>query len=404
MTNFIITPQHILTALKNNEFVYYYQPKISLITGKVVGAEALIRWIKPDGTIIRPDHFIPLAEQHNIIQHITYQMFSKLARDILILSDINNELLISFNTNAKDFETIDFAVMVLDTLNKLHINPEKLQIEITETTVLNTNPNIKKHIQLLCNQNIGLLMDDYGIGYSSLDSLGQWPFTAIKLDKGIINRMLDSPKNRTIVESSIRMAHELEINTIAEGVETDLQYKILLEAGCTKAQGFWLSKPLPLDQFINFIKEDFRWSGLPVGLIHMAIVDHIQWRKKLITDIVHIASLPKNSRDCFINELSALEHYDCRLGQWYYGIGQYYKGYDYFDDIDEPHKKFHALGKQMVHIVSHNGSLTDLTPIMEEFSNYSIIILDLLQKLEQRGLLEMNSAHKEWQEYQLSTE
>lgn len=106
--------------------------------------------------------------------------------------------------------------------------------------------------------------------------------------------MLDTPKNQAIVETSIRMAHELDIGIVAEGMESDLQYQTLLESGCTKVQGYWLSRPLSLS---DFIEQDLRRSGLPIGSIHMAFVDHIQRRKRLTSDIVRIAANPQHANE-----------------------------------------------------------------------------------------------------------
>lgn len=399
----LITEQNILDGLNSDEFVYYYQPKISLITGKVIGAEALIRWVKPDGHVVMPQDFIPLAEQSGILSTITYKMFAKLARDLLIFSDIDSSLVISFNTSAQDFVAPDFRHMVLDTLSHLRIPAQSLQIEITENTVLHADTAIKKNILALCKKGIGLAMDDYGTGYATLETLSQWPFTTIKLDKSIVSRMLDSSKHQTITESSIRMAHELDISVVAEGVESEMQYQMLLEAGCTKVQGFWLSRPLPLDDFIYFIDQDLRWSGLPIGLIHMAVVDHIQWRKRLVSDVVRLSSA--NAQQAALEQAMVfnlpISHLDCRLGKWYYGIGQQFKDCPYFSAIEEPHAKFHQIGQQLIQIASDGGSMHELTPLLTEFSDCSAIILDCLQKLEQKGLVDMHSAHQAWIEHHL---
>lgn len=401
MLNIEITPQNILEALNNNELNYFYQSKVSLITGKVVGAEALIRWIKPNGTIISPDQFIPIAEQSGLIKEITYRMFSKLVRDMLIFSDLDKSLFISFNATSQDFEDDRFVTLVLETLKQIRIPPQSLQIEITETTVFETNPSIKKQIQTLCDAGIGLSMDDYGTGYATLETLSQWPFTTIKLDRSIISQMHDSPKNLTIVEASIRMAHELDMTIVAEGVETEMQYQMLLEFGCTKVQGFWLSRPLPLDDFIYFIEQDLRWSGLPIGLIHMAVVDHIQWRKKLTSDIVRLATSDLNSPERQVVYQLPMNHQECRLGKWYYGVGQHYKDCPIFQSIDQPHQKFHSVGLELIQMVNQGGTMRELTPLLTEFSDYSAIILNCLQELEHKGLMDMHLAHKAWSDHQL---
>lgn len=397
----MITEQDILNALQNDEFVYFYQPKVSLITGKVIGAEALLRWRKSNGDIISPDAFIPLAEQTGIIVNITCKMFSKLARDLSIFSDLYPNLVISFNATCQDFAEPYFCKMALETLSQLQISPRLLQLEITETTVLQADDVVKKHIQTLCDAGMGLAMDDYGTGYATLETLSQWPFTAIKLDKSIIERMVDSPKNQTIAESSIRMAHELDISIVAEGVESEVQYQMLLESGCTKVQGYWLSKPLPLDDFIYFIQQDLRWSGLPIGLIHMAVVDHIQWRRRLVSDIVRCASMEPDALERKTVFSLPMDHHMCRLGKWYYGVGQQFKDCPVFAGIEKPHEKFHQIGSELVRLVANGGSMRDLTPYITEFAEYSGIILDCLQKLEHQGLVDMHAAHKAWGQHHL---
>ncbi len=396
-----ITEQAILQGLNNDEFVYHYQPKVSLITGKVIGAEALIRWIKPDGTIVYPGAFIPFAEQSDLINEITRRMFVKLGRDLLIFSDISPDLVISFNASANDFNTSHFVDLVLDQLRGLKIPPANLQVELTESTILNAGTEVRQRILTLHEAGVGLAMDDYGTGYSTLDTLSQWPFSTIKLDRGIVGRMMDSPKCQTIVESSIRMAHELDFNIVAEGVESDRQYQMLLESGCSKVQGFWISKPLPLDDFIYFIQQDLRWSGLPIGLIHMATVDHIQWRKRLVSEVVKIATTAQSPEQRQFMQYPALDHHQCRLGKWYYGVGQHFKACPDFQAIEQPHRHFHQLGAKLVEMVKSGAEIHDMTSILTEFSDYSAIILNCLQRLEHKGLVDMHCAHTSWESHHL---
>lgn len=400
----MISTEQIANGLYNNEFTFYYQAKVSLVTGKVTGAEALLRWIKPDGTVINPDDFIPLAEQSDLIKEITYRMFSKLSRDILILNDLNKDLIVSFNASGKDFEDTRFTQLVLETIRQLHISPKNLQIEITETAVLNAHEHIRENIQILTNAGISLIMDDYGSGYANLETLRKWPFSGIKLDRSIIQPMLESAKNQTIAEASIRMAHELDLNVIAEGVESEQQYQMLLEFGCTKVQGYWVNRPQPLDDFLYFVEQDLRWSGLPVGLIHMAVIDHIQWRKKLTSDLVRIATVPLDSPERKSVYHLPMDHHDCRLGKWYYGIGQQFKDCPIFKSIEQPHAEFHRLGQQLIATVNQGGTMRDLTPLLSEFSEQSAVILDYLHQLAHKGLMEMHQAHQSWRDHHLYPE
>lgn len=392
----MVAEADIIQGIEKDEFTFFYQPKVSLVTGKVIGAEALIRWIKSDGTMVMPDEFIPLAEETRLIREITRHMFPKLISDILVLLDIDNQLMISFNASAKDFEDDAFAKMVIDRIQVAQLPYNSLQVELTETVTLEGGDTVKSNIIPLSEAGVSLAMDDFGMGYSSLDTLSKWPFKTIKLDKGIIGRMMDSDKSSTIVENSVRMAHELGISVVAEGVESNAQYQHLLESGCTKIQGFWISKPLPLDRFIAFVEEDIRWSGIPIGLIHMAIIDHVQWRKQLVSEVVKLAVLPKDSPNRKFQTIPPLSCRECRLGLWYHGAGQVFHECNSFQELAQPHCDFHEVGVKLVSMVSEGAGLEDLTPHLRELSEHSMVVLNKLQELENEELMDMHSAHEEW--------
>lgn len=401
-TKDLVTVADIIEAIKSNKLTFFYQPKVSLVTGKVIGAEALIRWIEPNETVIPPAMFIPLAEQSSLIKEITCHMFPKLARDLLVLMDVDEQLVISFNTSIKDFEDDTFVRLVLDTLKTSQFPTEKLQIELTETATLDADEEILENINILRHAGLGLAMDDFGTGYSSIDTLSKWPFTTIKLDQGMISRILHSDKNSTIVGSSIRMAHELGISVVAEGVETNEQYHHLLEAGCTKVQGYWISKPLPLDQFISFVEADIRWSGIPIGLIHMAIIDHVQWRKELVSELVKTASLPVDAPLRKYQKTPTMSCRECGLGRWYYGSGQMFHDRKVFQSLEKPHCEFHEIAQMLVKLVSDGAVMEDLTPHLRDLSEKSIVVLGKLQALENEGLMDMHVAHSGWISHSLN--
>ncbi|MFH0933589.1 MAG: EAL domain-containing protein [Pseudomonadota bacterium] len=393
--------EEILEGIRKDEFTFFYQPVVSLVTGNVVGAEVLIRWLKPDGTVLLPELFIPEAEKSELICTITRHMFPKLVQELIVLLDIDERLMVSFNASAKDFQDDFFTRMVLEQHAQAKLPERSLQVELTETVTLESGGSIHSNLMPLHEYGIPLAMDDFGIGYSSLDVLSKWPFTTIKLDKGIISRMLDSGKNSTIVESAVRMAHELNINVVAEGVESNDQYKHLLESGCTKVQGFWISKPMPLEGFISFVKQDMRWSGLPIGLIHMAIIDHVQWRKNLVSELTRLAMLPVDAHHRRCSNLPPLEVHECKLGRWYYGAGQVFRNHPSFCALDEPHRAFHEVGKKMSARVNGGAMLDELTPLLRELSDRSMQVMNCLQTLENEGLVDMHLAHAEWNKHDL---
>lgn len=388
----MITARNILEALRNDQFLLHYQPKVSLVTGRVVGAEALIRWLKKDGTMPQPSEYIPLAEQSRLIKKITSHMFPRLIRDIMTLPGIDT-IPISFNVSARDFEDTVFARQILEAIKTYRIEPQAIEVEITETEALGGGNDLMKNMSLLSEAGIGLTMDDFGTGYSSVDTLSKWPFTTIKVDQGVISRMLDSEKNATIVRSSIRLGHELKINVVAEGVETEEQYQFLLEAGCKVVQGYLISRPLSLDQFIAFRKQEFVWRSFPVGMVHMAIMDHVQWRRNIVSHVIKHAKLPLGSPSRHSMGYPALSCRECDFGQWYFGEGQIYLNNAEFRALDIPHRELHRIGSSLVERVKAGAELSEITPHLKVLTECSMALLGLLEALEDLGLTEMHRSH-----------
>ncbi len=397
----MLTTTEIIDSIKNDELVLFYQPKVSLVTGKVYGAEALVRLVKPDGRIISPDAFIPVAEQSSLIKDITRHMFQKLVQDMMVVMEIE-PLSMSFNTSVKDFEDDALARMILKVLDVSGLPAESLQVELTETATLEAGARIKSNIMPLVRAGVGLAMDDFGRGYSSLENLSKWPFTTIKLDGGLVARMFSSDKSLTIVESSVRMAHELGVSVVAEGVESSRQYQRLLEAGCTKIQGYWVSAPLPLDRYLAFVREDIRWAGLPVGLIHMAIIDHVQWRRKIVSELVRASSLPKDAAGRKYLNVPPLSHHDCKLGHWYEGAGRVFRERQSYRELGVPHLELHRIGKTLVDMVSEGADMQAIRAGLRELSECSMKMLDLLHALEFEGMIDMHEAHDDWISHPLS--
>ncbi|BCG63103.1 MAG: hypothetical protein methR_P0794 [Methyloprofundus sp.] len=392
----MITEHAILQALKNNELVYYYQPKVSFITGKVVGAEALIRWIKADGSIIPPNDFIPIAEKSWLIKEITLSMLDKLIRDLVIILDIK-PIAISFNVSAQDLADTLLVDKTAKVLKQLSIDPKFIEVELTETSAIIASDTIKENISKLCDAGIRISMDDFGTGFASMEVFSQWPFSGLKLDMSLIEQMLDSPKHLSIIQNSIRIGHELGIDIIAEGIESEEQYQLLLESGCTKSQGFWISKPLPLDEFIDFIAEDLRFSGLPIGLLHMSLLDHIQWRKKLISLIMKYSA--SQNKAGIIAQLPELSHWDCKLGKWINGLGKEHHQHDEIEALDKAHQHLHNTANRLVDMVIAEKTKKDYFPFVQELSDHSTEVIKLLHHLEAKGLMEMHQHHQKWLEH-----
>lgn len=381
MTN--VTADDIARGLNDREFVLYYQPKVSLISNRITGAEALVRW-RRNGEVLPASLFIPVAEQAGLLRPLTLQLFPQLVAD-LAGSGLEQHFRVSFNVSSCDLEERTLTALILEAVASGRLPPSALELEITETQALQAAPCVLHNVQALTEAGIGLAMDDYGIGYSSIDTLSQWPFTSIKLDQGIVERMLDSPKNATIVRSSIRLGHELGMEVVAEGVETVPQHDFLVEAGCGVAQGFLISRALPLEQFKAFCATASKCRGLPVGLVHMAIVDHVQWRRQLASFAIRRAALPPDAPLRQSGGHPTLCFTKCALGRWYFGEGRYFAGTPMYHALDAPHRRLHDIGAAIVERVRAGAGQADIAPLMRELKQVSLILIGLLEDLEDAG-------------------
>ncbi len=380
-----ITLQDLSDALANDEFVYYYQPKVSMLSGKICGAEALIRWLRADGTLVSPAAFIPFAETTGFIKEITLAMFQKLIVDLNIINDAKDSIVVSFNASAKDFHDNKLVDAIRYAIQHKQLDADLLEVELTETVFLNDGKHVRQNLELLEQMGVALAMDDYGTGFSSIDTLARWPFSTIKLDQGIISKLEDSMKEFTIAQSSIHMAHQLELGVVAEGIESEHMYKLLQNMGCMLAQGYWISRPVALAEFLDFCRTRTIWPVQPIGLLHLAQLDHIQWRKAIIDGVFYLG-LRKDS-----NEIRGAPESDpqtCRLGRWFYGAGREYSGTKWYDEFEQQHIHLHDVGMKLLESAKQGASKSTQTSLMRELTEKSVIVIGMLQQLENRLIAE----------------
>lgn len=237
-------------ALKNGEFEIYLQPKFSFETEKIVGAEALCRWNRPEKGLIPPDSFIPLFERNGFIRNLDSYMFEKVC---FLLSrwgtDHNMEMTISVNLSRVNITTATLVQRLLATVNKYNINPSLVEIEITESAVFEDTQKLIAIMRELQDAGFSVSIDDFGSGYSSLNILKDLPTDTIKMDKGFLDEATDNEKAKLIISSLIQMSKSLGLLTVAEGVETTQQVEFLKNAGCDIAQGYYYAKPMPIEDF-----------------------------------------------------------------------------------------------------------------------------------------------------------
>lgn len=243
-------------ALKNNELRLEYQPQFEIKTGKPVGVEALIRWKHPTLGEIPPNELIEVAEKTRDIHDIGIWIMNKVTTQIKKWEkDIGDEMTISINVSPIQLYDQYFVTKINDMLEENQIDANKLKFEITEGQLIEEDEVFIDNIQKIKDVGIDIVIDDFGAGYTSLNYLKKYPFNYLKIDKQYIDDIGKSEKDKKIVHSIIKLAHELNYRVVAEGVETKEQYTILKRMECDYVQGFLMSKPLNKIQIMNVLKE-----------------------------------------------------------------------------------------------------------------------------------------------------
>lgn len=241
------------SAIANREFKVYYQPKYDVNTENIVGAEALVRWQKPDGTLISPGAFIPLFESDGLVVHLDEYVFENVCQ--FQKERMENKLPmvpISVNLSRASIHFNDVVEHYVDIVNQKQIPFECVPIELTESATLYSEKILEITDQLV-KAGFTLHMDDFGSGYSSLTSLNELNFSTVKLDKSLIN-YIDQARGKKIVQQAIDLGHGLDMKVVAEGVESKEQRDCLKEMHCDMIQGFYYSKPLKQEDFIEKLR------------------------------------------------------------------------------------------------------------------------------------------------------
>jgi EAL domain-containing protein (putative c-di-GMP-specific phosphodiesterase class I) len=249
-------------ALINGRLRMVYQPKVSLIDGRLRRVEALVRWDDPELGAISPTRFVPLAEKHGLIDQLTHWGLRTTLRQWLSWCEDGLDTCLAFNISALSLDHLDFPDLVERMCRALEVPADRLVLELTEGA---TQPLVKLMDTLtrFRIKGIGLAIDDFGVGYSTLMQLRQLPFTELKIDRFFIEDAPVSNDSALIVKSIIDLAHGLGLTVTAEGVETAEQLKLLRELGCDVAQGFFVARPLEPNALKGWIEEwRERWENL----------------------------------------------------------------------------------------------------------------------------------------------
>ena len=258
--NRLQTERKLVKAINNHEFDLYYQPKYDL-NREIVSAEALIRWIEPNGDVISPVTFIGIAEESGLIiplgEEVLQLAFRYAQEDMGLMkrAGIKN---IAINVSPRQFTDPNFIKTIISEVNSHQLDPSRFTLEITEEAVVRNIDETIEFMNILKRQGFNLSLDDFGTGYSSLRYLKEFPLDELKIDQSFVNQIAENKEDEAIVSSIILMAKNLGMDVVAEGVEEEVQLDLLEQHGCRHFQGYLFSKPVPHGAFIELLHEQIR--------------------------------------------------------------------------------------------------------------------------------------------------
>ncbi|MDD0815279.1 EAL domain-containing protein [Curvibacter sp. HBC28] len=241
-------------ALDQGKFRLHYQPQLNLLTGQLVGAEALIRWTDEERGPVPPGQFIPLAEESGFIVHIGAWVLREAVRQAVCWQQAGTPVLVSVNVSALQFRQPDFVQKVAQTLVEAGLPADMLELELTESILVQDADEVLQRLQALSNLGVRLAIDDFGTGYSSLAYLKKFPIDKLKIDQSFVRGLPEDESDTAIVVAMISMARALKLSVIAEGVETESQRATLQRLGCDEYQGFLCSPGVSPDKFAAFLQ------------------------------------------------------------------------------------------------------------------------------------------------------
>jgi|GEM_PF-250016 len=373
-------------ALENHQLVLYYQPKVDLGNGEVIGVEALIRWQHPKKGLLSPAAFLGLIEgspeeialgewvlKHALEQHMTWQETQGL------------KLPVSVNISPRHLQMKGFVEHLTNLLANYPADiADYLELEVLETTAIGDTSEVADIMNECSKLGIHFSLDDFGTGYSSLTYFHRLPIDVLKIDQNFVKDMLDDVRDLDIVEGVLRLAEALKRPVVAEGVETIEVGIMLLQLGCRYAQGYGIARPMPASQIIEWLdkwKNNSIWHKLPAetkGLpeyydLNVSIFSHRQWLNNILKafEADDLSQLPELNED------------NCQFGRWYNGIGRTrYGSHPSFAFILPKHNQIHRLAKT-VSSTYQKGENEKLQSELEQIRKEGEELITLLQKLSQ---------------------
>lgn len=338
----------LTAALEQGEFRLYYQPKVDMRSGTMIGVEALIRWQHPKDGLLSPAAFLPGIENSPLELEIDKWVLAEALRQMALWQEAGMDVSVSVNVSGNHLQEPDFVNELRTELGKHpQIKPAHLELEILESSALNDLNQVAEIISECQGLGVSFALDDFGTGYSSLAYLKHLSANTLKIDQSFVLNMLENPRDLTIVEGILALTKDFHRRVIAEGVETEEHGEILLMLGCRYAQGFGIARPMPADQLIAWAR-NWRlpelWQTEKIldkehHSVHYALLFHRSW----------VTAIENYLKQGFKELLPNMDHHHCRLGQW---LAQeqiiYGKNKELLNQIDLLHTQLHEHAANLV--------------------------------------------------------
>ncbi len=356
--------EQIRRALAAREFVLYYQPKVNMRTGKVTGAEALIRWQHPEKGLLPPAVFLPVIEDHPLSIEIGEWVIETALTQLEQWHSEGLDIPLSVNVGARQLQQEDFLARLRKTLARHpEVKPSCIELEVLETSALEDVVRISHVIEACREIGVKFALDDFGTGYSSLTYLKRLPVSTLKIDQTFVRDMLEDPDDLAILEGVLSLATAFRRDVIAEGVETLGHGAMLLQLGCEIAQGYGIARPMPAHEMLNWAatwRPDSSWNNIPTISrddlpLLFASIEHRAWIVALVTFFESKTQMAP-----------PLHHKQCRFGEWLNGNGlARYGANPAYPFIEKLHLQVHMLSTELIDLHAHGRGLESLAKLPE---------------------------------------
>ena len=382
--------KHIDSALKNNEFVLYYQPKVNLVSGDIIGAEALIRWQHPEQGILPPAAFLDMIDGHDLEIELGEWVIESVLKQIVLWNREGLFFPVSANLSANHLLNPDFSYRLKLMLERYPaVRHEDLELEILETSTLNDLDQATDVLVQCRNMGIRFALDDFGTGYSSLTYFQRLPVDILKIDQSFVRDMLEDPNDLDIVESIVRLAQTFNRPVIAEGVETLEHGAMLIKLGCQQAQGYGIARPMPAENIPGWTKqwiETTPWLTINIPTdsdqnlsLRIATQSHTRWLNYLM------AFLEDPSEKKHPEKINAYGQF----GRWHHSSGfARYGALPEYQDIASLYDTLCLLSDELIELANGGGRKTACERLPELHTSQSQL-LEQIQKLIDRLEIKM---------------